>query len=121
MLQDDHECGKDSHSRKLTSGGNALSTSLTPSEVEGVGSPVGIVTSLDDLSLRRIRNSSWSDVESAPPPSSTGEGVDPGTDDELNTSIGELTVKSPGCDASGCVLEKYSNGMMSTDSGVHSG
>ena len=121
FFQDEHDFSVDGPSRKLTSGGPGISR--VPEIREAISS-AGVVSSLKGLVLHRYRTSSWNDLDSNPVPNGVSEGglsLDPGSDDELNASIGELTVQGSACDRNGCGLEDDVNGMLSMDSGVHSG
>jgi len=87
-------------------------------------SPTGVLMSLETLALQRHqRSTSWNLAEEEVAPS---EGFEASSDDELNTSIGELTMQASMSDSGAGMsefgrLEDYGKGLMTTDSGVHSG
>ena len=135
VLQEDQDYTQHGHSRKLSSDGTSL---LKTQEGRGVAlaepdggqgeeqvmSRVGVLVSLETLALQRgQQKAGWNlaEVESTP------DSFEASSDDELNTSIGELTVQGTKCDNGSVVggfggsLEEYGKGLMSTDSGVHSG
>ena len=109
------------HSRKLSNGGVAGGG-------ENPMSPTGVLSSLKSLlwpSHRRNSAKSDADTTSDSEPSSVTH--DNGSDDELNTSISELTVETVAASSSGRSGANREEGdladstdVASTDSGVHS-